>query len=100
MSEEQIAWTKALEHKRMELIQALVRRDLTEADRLKAVIETSGWKIVDRGTDFALAPAAAPDIVEGRRVRYGSSASVPSRLEEEPGSDARWSHNLTGAHAE
>jgi tRNA G37 N-methylase TrmD len=35
MSEEQIAWTKALEHKRMELIQALVRRDFTEADRLK-----------------------------------------------------------------
>jgi hypothetical protein len=52
MSEEQIAWTKALEHKRIELIQALVRRDFTEADRLKESIEemerharSRGWKL-------------------------------------------------------
>jgi hypothetical protein len=52
MSEEQIAWTKALEHKRMELIQALARRDFAEADRLKETIEemerharTRGWRL-------------------------------------------------------
>jgi glycosyl transferase family 2 len=61
---------------------ARAARDWPEADRLKREIEGAGWKIVDRGTDFALAPAAPPDIVEDGRVRYGSSASVPSRLEE------------------
>lgn len=52
MSEEQIAWTKALEHKRMELIQALVRGDSTEADRLTEAVEemerharSRGWRL-------------------------------------------------------
>ena len=57
-------------------------RDWPEADRLRAVIEAAGWKIADRGTDFALSPAAPPDFSEGDRVRYGSSQSVSSRLEE------------------
>ena len=38
--------------------------------------------MADRGIDFALTPMAAPDIADGERVRYGSSQSVPSRLEE------------------
>jgi hypothetical protein len=52
VSEEQIAWTKALEHKRMELIQALVRGDSTEADRLTEAVEemerharSRGWRL-------------------------------------------------------
>jgi hypothetical protein len=57
-------------------------RDWPEADRLRATIEAAGWRIVDRGTDFALSPAAAADETDGGRVRYGSSRSVPSRLEE------------------
>ena len=57
-------------------------RDWAEADRLRAEIEAAGWKIADRGTDFALTPAVAPDLAEGGRVRYGSSASVPSRLDD------------------
>jgi hypothetical protein len=61
---------------------ARAARDWPEADRLKAVIEGGGWKVVDHGTDFALSPAAPPDVVEAGRVRYGSSASVPSRLDE------------------
>jgi cysteinyl-tRNA synthetase len=59
-------------------------KDWAEADRLRDEIEAAGWKIVDRGTDFALEPAAAPDVADGERVRYGSSASVPSRLDEPP----------------
>jgi cysteinyl-tRNA synthetase len=59
-------------------------RDWTEADRLRGEIEAAGWKIVDRGTDFALSPAAPPDLAEGIRVRYGASASVPSLLDEPP----------------
>ena len=59
-------------------------RDWPEADRLRGEIEGAGWKIVDRGTDFALTPAQAPDVVDAGRVRYGSSASVPSRLDEAP----------------
>ena len=61
---------------------ARAARDWTEADRLRAIIESGGWKVVDRGTDFALEPAVAPDVVEEGRVRYGSSASVPSRLDD------------------
>ena len=59
-------------------------RDWTEADRLRATIEAAGWKVADRGTDFALSPAAPPDVAEDERVRYGSSRNVPSRLDEEP----------------
>ena len=59
-------------------------RDWAEADRLRAAIEAAGWKVTDHGTDFALTPAAPPDVVEGSHVRYGASANVPSRLEEPP----------------
>lgn len=59
-------------------------RDWAEADRLRGEIEAAGWRIVDRGTDFALSPAAPPDVEEGERVRYGASANVPSRLDEPP----------------
>ncbi len=55
-------------------------RDWAEADRLRAAIEAKGWRIADRGTDFALTPAAPPDLVEGEQVRYGASQHVPSRL--------------------
>lgn len=58
--------------------------DWTEADRLRAEIETAGWKVVDRGTDFGLSPIAPPDELDGERVRYGSSASVPSRFDAAP----------------
>jgi cysteinyl-tRNA synthetase len=69
----------ALAHARL---QARAARDWPEADRLRAEIEAAGWKIVDRGTDFALSPAAPPTVEEAGTVRYGSSAAVPSRLEE------------------
>ena len=50
--------------------------------QVRAEIEAAGWKIADRGTDFALTPAAPPDVAEGERIRYGSSASVPARWDE------------------
>lgn len=53
-----------------------------EADRLKTLIEAAGWKIVDRGTHFALSLAGPRDVVEPGRVRYGRSDAVPSRLDE------------------
>ena len=56
--------------------------DWEEADRLRGEIEDAGWKIADRGTDFALTPAAPPDVADGENIRYGSSRSVPSRFEE------------------
>lgn len=62
---------------------ARAARDWPEADRLRAMIEAAGWRIVDRGTDFELRPAAPPDIEEADgRHRYGSSTTVPSRLDE------------------
>ena len=64
--------------------EARIARDWPEADRLRAAIEAAGWRVIDRGSRFSLEPAHAPDVVEGDRVRYGSSASVPSRLEEAP----------------
>jgi cysteinyl-tRNA synthetase len=59
-------------------------RDWPEADRLRAEIESAGWKVVDHGTDFALSPAAPPDVAEGARIRYGASRNVPSRLDDAP----------------
>jgi glycosyl transferase family 2 len=57
-------------------------RDWPEADRLRSAIEAAGWRIVDRGTDFALSPAAPPDVPDSGRIRYGTSRNVPSRLDE------------------
>lgn len=57
-------------------------RDWAEADRLRSEIEAAGWKIVDRGTDFALSIAVPPDVADGELVRYGASTSVPSRADE------------------
>jgi len=61
---------------------ARAAHDWEEADRLRAVIEAAGWKVADRGTDFALSPATPPDVMDGDRVSYGSSASVPDRSSE------------------
>lgn len=61
---------------------ARAARDWDLADRLRGEIEAAGWVIVDRGTDFALSPAAPPDLDEGARVRYGASRNVPARFEE------------------
>jgi cysteinyl-tRNA synthetase len=59
-------------------------RDWPEADRLRAEIEAAGWRVVDRGTNFALSPAAPPDVTEDKRVRYGASRNVPSRFDDAP----------------
>ena len=59
---------------------ARAERDWPEADRLRGLIEAAGWRIADRGTDFALTPAAPPTLEDAGLVRYGSSADVPSRL--------------------
>jgi hypothetical protein len=61
---------------------ARAAHDWAAADRLRAEIEAAGWKVVDRGTDFALTPAAAPTVETDGVVRYGSSDAVPSRLGE------------------
>ncbi len=67
---------------------ARAARDWATADRLRAEIEGAGWRIVDTGTSFRLEPAHAPDVVEGEVVLFGSSASVPSRLDEPDAGDA------------
>ncbi|HUP54830.1 MAG TPA: glycosyltransferase [Methylomirabilota bacterium] len=61
---------------------ARAERDWALADRLRGEIEAAGWTIVDRGTDFALAPSAPPDVDEGARIRYGASRNVPARFDE------------------
>ncbi len=59
-------------------------RDWETADALRSQIEEAGWSIVDAGTLYTLQPAVAPDVADGATVRYGSSRSVPSRLDEAP----------------
>src|SRR4051812_7567431 len=59
-------------------------RDWTTADRLKAEIEAAGWKVVDAASLYSLERAVAADVAEGDVVRYGSSSSVPSRLDDAP----------------
>ncbi len=63
---------------------ARAARNWPEADRLRGEIEAAGWKVVDRGTDFALEPAHAPTLEAEGVVRYGSTDAVPSRLAEPP----------------
>ena len=63
---------------------ARAAHDWARADTLKAEIESAGWRIVDRGTDFRLDPAAPPTVEDGGTVRYGSSDAVPSVLDEAP----------------
>jgi GT2 family glycosyltransferase len=60
---------------------ARAERDWTEADRLRGLIEDAGWRIADRGTDFALTPANPPTLAAEGVVRYGASTDVPSRLD-------------------
>jgi cysteinyl-tRNA synthetase len=59
-------------------------RDWATADGLRARIEAAGWKVRDAGTLYDLERAAPPDVEAGGVVRYGSSASVPSRLDDAP----------------
>ena len=61
---------------------ARAEHDWPEADRLRDEIEAAGWKVVDRGTDFALSPIVPPDVEADGVVRYGASANIPSRLDE------------------
>jgi hypothetical protein len=57
-------------------------RNFAQADRLRAEIEAAGWKLVDHGLRFRLSPVHPADLEEAGTVRYGASASVPSRLDE------------------
>ncbi len=59
-------------------------RDWATADALKSRIEEAGWKVIDSGSFYDLERASAPDLETDGIVRYGSSASVPSRLAEAP----------------
>ncbi len=59
-------------------------RDWAIADDLLARITAAGWKVLDSGTMYDLVRAAAPDVDDGEVVRFGSAASVPSRLGEPP----------------
>jgi hypothetical protein len=63
-------------------------RDWAEADRLRGEIEAAGWRIVDRGTDFALSPLNPPTLEADGVTRYGSSADVPSVLDDAPTAEA------------
>jgi len=59
-------------------------RDFQAADRLRAEIEAAGWKVIDAGTLYSLERAAPPTIEHDGVARYGTSRSVPSRLEDAP----------------
>src|SRR3954447_6452312 len=63
---------------------ARARRDWATADRLRAEIEAAGYRGVGEGTRLELTPAHPRDVVDDGLVRYGSSVSVPSRLDEPP----------------
>ena len=59
-------------------------RDWATADRLKAELEAAGWKVIDAASLYTLERVAAPDLEVGGTVRYGATASVPSRLDDAP----------------
>ena len=59
-------------------------RDWATADRLKDELATAGWKVVDAASLYTLERAAPPDVEVDGSLRYGSAASVPSRLDDAP----------------
>ncbi len=59
-------------------------RDWGTADELRGQIEAAGWRVVDSGTMYDLERATPPDVVDNGIVLHGSSASVPSRLQDPP----------------
>ena len=59
-------------------------RDWTTADALRAQIAAAGWRVVDAASLYTLERAVAPDLEADGATRYGSSASVPSRLGDAP----------------
>jgi hypothetical protein len=59
-------------------------RDWATADRLKGEIEAAGWKVVDTGTFYDLQRAVPPVVTVDGVARHGSSATVPSRLDDAP----------------
>ena len=59
-------------------------RDWATADALRDELLAAGWKVIDTGTLYDLERVAPLDVDEAGDVRYGSSVSVPSRLDEEP----------------
>ncbi len=63
-------------------MEARARQDWATADTLKAQIEAAGWKVVDRGSRTSVTPAAPLTVEVEGELRYGSAASVPTRLEE------------------
>jgi cysteinyl-tRNA synthetase len=60
------------------------RRDWATADELRTRIEAAGWRVADAATLYSLERAVPPDDEGDGVPRYGSSASVPSRLGEAP----------------
>jgi hypothetical protein len=62
--------------------------DWALADDLKARIEAAGWRVVDSGPTFRLAPDVPPDIREPGRTLFGSAAAVPSRFDLPPAGPA------------
>jgi hypothetical protein len=63
---------------------ARAKRDWAAADRFKSEVEAAGWRVVDDGLRYTLRPAGPPDVVVDGGVLYGSSVSVPSRLDAAP----------------
>ena len=61
---------------------ARAAREWEQADALRAEIESAGWRVVDTGTDFALRPLRTADEIRDGILVHGSSAAVPTRLDE------------------
>ncbi len=65
-----------------ERAEARAARDWERADRLKAEIESAGWKVVDTRGRTSVSRAAPADVEVGGVRRYGSWRGVESRLAE------------------
>src|SRR2546430_1722000 len=70
-----------LAHARRE---ARADRDWSRADELRDEIESAGWRVVDRGVDFELTPAHAPDVAVGDPGPYRATPTLPPRLPRPP----------------
>ena len=66
---------RALARERSEARRA---QNWAEADRLRALIEAQGWKVIDKGAEGRVVRAHPEDVVEADGlIRYGWTGAVP-----------------------
>ena len=71
-----------ISHLVRERVEARARRDWARADAIKAQIEASGWRVVDRRGRSSVSQVTAASVEADGEIRYGTAAGVQSLLDQ------------------